>query len=315
MTSPKELQDVIDETLALLAPFQDGSTTRELSDVRLRSLLKQCEDECAEIAATGREPIRTIHHFACTGGTLLSRCIEAQPNTVLLSEIDPHSSLSLKVATFAPHDIIRQAQIGLRPLADEAVSAVFMGGISAMHQQLTDRGQRLVLRDHAHSHFCTAVDPSSRPLLRAVLAARFPVRSIVTVRHPLDSFLSLRQNGWVMFSPDTLDEYARRYCLFLDAYDDCDMLRYEDFVTDPDRYAKTMTTVLELAYEAHWRDVISVIKMTGDSGRNSGDITLRPRRAMPEDLRSECRKSTHYLTLCQRLNYDADPDTPPQVII
>ena len=33
--------------------------------------------------------IRTIHHLACTGGTLISKCISSMPETALISEINP----------------------------------------------------------------------------------------------------------------------------------------------------------------------------------------------------------------------------------
>ena len=65
-------------------------------------------DLCAQHeAVVFSEPIRTIHHFACTGGTLISKCIATMPNTQMLSEVDPLSTmLQSKKPKFALTDII-----------------------------------------------------------------------------------------------------------------------------------------------------------------------------------------------------------------
>ncbi len=306
MPVPDELRSAIQQALALLSPDGETSYERSSSHETLPSLLKQCKEECAVLDATTPEPLRTLHHFACTGGSLLARCIQAQPNTVLLSEIDPFSSLDRNSIAFAPLDILKQALVGLRSLSDEGIEATFLGGMTAMHEALCRQGQRLVLRDHTHSHFCTEAEPMGRPLIRTVLEKRFVLRSLVTVRHPLDSYLSLRRNDWVMFSPGTLDEYCRRYLLFLDSYDETPVLRYEDFVVDPAHHAERMGGLLQLPYNAHWQDMISVITVTGDSGRRSDEIGPRERRAVPDDLAEECAQGAQYIALCGQLGYDPD---------
>ena len=311
MNSKRKLLSVIDETLALLNETHQSADDKPPPEEPLPSLLKRCEDACEMLDAHDQTPVRVIHHFACSGGTLLSRCIEAMPNTVLLSEIDPLSPIPLWKVDFAPYDLIRQSQTSLRPLDETGVIETFLASLEAMNASHARTGRRLVIRDHTHSHFCTEIAPEDRPTIGEMIQERFPLRSLITVRHPLDSFLSLRSNGWVHFRPDTLDEYCRRHNLFLDAYADAPILRYEDFIADPDSGARRIVEMLELPFTSHWRDLLPVIEVSGDSGRKSDTIELRPRRRVSEDLLSEADESQSYATLCSRLDYNQSPEEPP----
>ena len=37
----------------------------------------------------GKPLLRTIHHLACTGGTVISKCLAAMPDVALISEVNP----------------------------------------------------------------------------------------------------------------------------------------------------------------------------------------------------------------------------------
>lgn len=310
MSTPGRLLAEIDETLALLDDKRVENSNEQAPKELLPSLLKQCEEACESLESDAKDPIRAIHHFACTGGTLLSRCIEAMPNTVVLSEIDPLSTILLNKSDFAPSDLIRQSQTNLRPLPDRDVIATFLASLEVMHKSYRRAGRRLVIRDHTHSQFCMSPNPNDRPNLHEILGEKFEVSSIVTVRHPLDSFISLRRKKWVMFEPDSLDEYCRRYLLFLETYRNTPILRYEDFVEEPQRSSAFLADSLMLAHTEHWRDLLPVIELTGDSGRKGDEIEPRQRREVPGPLIEEARHSRRYHNLCERLNYDADPAAP-----
>lgn len=314
MSAHRDLLLSIEETLSLLEKTRDADPKGPVPAEPLPSLLKDCEAACAALDAVEPEPIRTIHHFACTGGTILSRCIEAMPNTVLLSEIDPLSTIPLRKASFAPLDILQQSQTGLRPLDDTGVTETFLAGLTAMHEAHLRTGRRLVIRDHTHSHYCTETDPAARPTIHALLRDRFALRSLVTVRHPLDSFISLEKNGWVMFTPKTLEEYCRRYLLFLNAYDDTPVLRYEDFVNDPDHFSKKIAETLALPFTDHWRQILPVISVTGDSGRSGDEIAPRARQDVSSDLLRASQESAHYKLLCVRLGYNDAATGDPLVM-
>jgi hypothetical protein len=300
------LLDVVEDALSLLGDYQ--ASADDLRPVRepLPSLLAQCDVFGAAARAAQPEPLRTIHHLACTGGTLISKCLALMPNAVALSEIDPLSRLGLseRVRRFAPTDIILGMRASLRAGDDALAAEVALAALASLRDRLQTRGQTLVLRDHPHSQFFTADAFDSRPTLRALLAPALALRSVVTVRHPVDSLLALRHNGWVHYRPDTVDEYCRRALAFLDAHAGLPILRYEDFVADPEAILTQLCRHLDLPYRAGTPDLIAVVRMSGDSGRGGDEIVPRPRRAMPPGLPAELRDSLPFGQLCARLGYD-----------
>jgi hypothetical protein len=257
-------------------------------------------------------PVRTIHHFACTGGTLISRGLQSQPNTLLLSEVDPLSTLQFKTqrSRFAPTDPILLARGALNPIDETTAVEMFVASVKALHGRMRQIGRHLILRDHAHSHYCTEVDWSARPGLANMLVGVVPLRSIVSVRHPIDSFIALERNNWCHFSPFTLEEYSRRYLAFLSAYEHVPIVRYERFVSDPDETMREICMHLALSYNPDWKALISIMKMSGDSGRRGDKIAPRSRRDYTEDLVQEAQASVSYLDLCQRLGYDGEISGP-----
>ncbi|HBG97401.1 MAG TPA: sulfotransferase family protein [Rhodobacteraceae bacterium] len=304
---PRSLIEGLQQALDLLDAYKDTNLPIEEPVEPLPSLLAQCEELCAQIPQP--DPIRTIHQFACTGGTLISKSVALMPQVTLLSEIDPLSLLNIEQNTkmaFAPSDIIYGARTALRPVDAATVEAVFEASVKTLHQALMDIGRHLVIRDHAHSQFCTTVDFDGRPTLREQLLPEFSVQSIVLVRHPLDSYLSLRLNGWCHFLPDTLEEYSRRYLAFLDRHDGLCIFQYEEFVSDPERVMQSVCRALELPFLPGFHGLLGIVQMSGDSGRSSSKIESRPRRTVPEAVRTETASSPCYLQLCERLGYSCD---------
>ncbi len=303
--STDSLRHSLEDALDLLKDYIPDQTLQARVLEPLPSLLEQCEALCARNPAT--EPVRTIHHMACTGGTLFAKCLAVMPNVTLLSEIDPLSTMMLPRSgdrLFAPTDIIYGARSALRPVDTATVERVFTASAEALHQALCETGQRLVLRDHAHSQFCTEVDFTQRPTLREMLSSRQQPLSVVTVRHPLDSFLSLRLNGWDQFSPFTLEEYARRYAAFLARYDRVRLWRYEDFIEDPNGVLQDICAALNLPFMAQAEDFLSIVSLSGDSGRTANRIGRRSRHQVPEEILDAIAHSTAYADLCTSLGYD-----------
>lgn len=303
----RDLQKSLEDALDLLQDYNSGQLLPNRSIEPLPSLLEQCEALCSRVPDP--EPVRSLHHFACTGGTVIAKSVALMPNVTLLSEIDPLSTLALPKEgqiTFAPSDIIYAARTALRPVDEQIVERMFDDTIETLHQALCQKGRHLVLRDHTHSHFCTDVDFDKRPTLREQLLRHHPVRSVITVRHPLDSYLSLQANGWMHFEPGDLQHYCQRYRAFLDRYPDIRIFLYEDFIHDPETVLQDICSELELPYVPGTVDLLSAVTMSGDSGRKSNRIGKRPRRAVPEALQAEAANSSDYTDLCRTLGYAPD---------
>lgn len=300
------LQAELEKTIDLLQRSGLGQRVSVPAEP-LTSLLEQCQAVSAEIASRSR--LRMIHHFACTGGTLVSKCIAALPNTILASEIDPLSRLGAATAQgkppFAPTDLIGGILNAPRHVSDAAITQIFKSSVTASLSALSGQGLALVLRDHPHSHFCTETEISSRPTVREMLSEEIEVLSVVTVRHPLDSFLSLEHNNWIHFAPRTLDEYCRRYHLFLDRHTPLPLIKYEDFQDDPEKSLREICDHLSIDYSPLALDTFWVVALSGDSGRKSRVISKRARRDIPDKVLDEIRKSTQYEKLCLRLGYSS----------
>lgn len=305
MSESEALLHSIEEALGLLQDRTAPPARQALVTQPLSSLLEKCQQTSAEIAARPPEPIRTIHHFACTGGTLFSKCLAVMPNTQLLSEVDPLSPL-MRSLVFAPSDLILHLQHGRWTAGPDVLGDVFLAGLQVLYDHSNTNGTRLVLRDHTHSHFCTGAKIPDRPTFQALIAQKFPALSVVTVRHPLDSFLSLKYQGWVQFSPQTLDEYCKRYLVFLEYYEGVAVFKYEDFVADTDKTLAAICAVLQVPFVPDVLDLLSVVGLTGDSGRGGLVIEKHARRPVPEEVAAECLSSAAYATLCARLGYDPD---------
>jgi hypothetical protein len=305
MTASKiaeSLSHELKEALALLEDYrqEDVGTDSE----PLPSILDECLALSSEFQPP--EPIRSFHQLACSGGTMISKCIAALPNVVLLSEIDPLSRMEVakpgEKPRFAPSDVIHALNHATRKIEDSIRIAAFRASIDAVVTGLEKSGMRMVLRDHSHSQFFTDVDASARPTVLEILKQAFPTVSLISVRHPLDCFLGLSSNGWTHFKPFTLEEYSLRATQFLDFHDSCARLRYEDFVEDPQGQLERICDILALPFEPLAIDMIGAIRISGDSGRSSTTISARPRRAVPEEIEKQ-RASGAYVALCERLDY------------
>lgn len=303
-----KLAAAIDDALDLLKDLPVIRELASVSDQAPGSLLDQCISLCAQQQVSISEPIRTVHHFACTGGTLISKCLAAMPNIQLISEVDPLSTPQKQSGKplFAPTDIATLARQSTRGTSQGLIIEFFLSSLSLLYSETTLAGQRLILRDHSHSHFCTGAAVPERPSLRALVVSRFPVLSIITVRHPLDSYMSLRTNNWVQFSPSSFDEYCNRYIAFLECYQDVPVVRYEDFVGAPQDVMKTICRLLDIPFSDQFIELFDVFDLTGDSGRRGAAIEPRHRRSVDDSTADELGRSFSYRNLLDRLNYPED---------
>ncbi|MDU8930028.1 hypothetical protein RXV86_21795 [Alisedimentitalea sp. MJ-SS2] len=303
-----QLRQELEQARALLpdpATLDPATDRRSPPPKDLATALKSCQRLLKGRPALDRPAIRTIHHMACTGGTLLSQCIAAMPNTQLLSEIDPTSRAAPQIM-FGPTDLTRLLRNASRPSGSALEIKVFLAGLKVIYEDNTRAGSSLILREHSHDHFHSGDLEPSRSTLHEILKDHYPLHSLVTVRHPLDSYLGLLKNHWLNFPDASFTEYCRRYLLFLDRHAGLDILRYEDFVTDPETHMQWICDHFELRFEPEFTHLFGAIHLSGGSGRRGNEISLRPRRPLPDGLSGELEDNEPYARLCTRLDYSAD---------
>lgn len=302
----QRLLDALDQALEVASEFTGGSAVVPATEgASPESLLDQCLALC-RAGSVPPEPVRTLHQMACTGGTLFAKCVASMPNVQLLSELEPLSLMQLDPESprFCPTDLAMQLRQSTRGTSDAFLAKLFQDSLIAIHRETIANGQRLVLRDHAHSTYCQDMAGADRPSLRKLVAEVMPTLSMVFVRHPLDSYLGLMANQWIGFDGG-LDAYCHRYLRFLDDHAGLPVLRYEDFLDDPEARMRGVCEYLQLPYSGYFAGMFDVYRLSGDSGRSGVVIEPRPRRELPDTaLVRERDGSPHYKTLLQRLDYE-----------
>nr|WP_321442513.1 hypothetical protein [uncultured Cohaesibacter sp.] len=264
-----------------------------------------CMELIDDLPVLVEEPIRTVHHLACTGGTLITKCLASMPNVLMLNEVDPLSRLiqNPKAPSFTPTDMIALAAQGDFEIDNSVRIEMFLVALEALKSRMEQVGRVLVLRDHSHSHYNVGDSIPNRPTFREIVAKKYRVCSVVTVRDPIDSFLSLRNKGWNShFTPSDFNEYCCRYLAFLDGYPNTEIIRYEDFIEKPEDVAAQMCEHLELAFIPEFKSIFFQFHFSGDSGRGGDVIKKHPPREIG-DLKSEIKASESYKILVDRLGY------------
>ena len=303
----------IEQARALIAdlPYSSFDTAvNPAPDASLKHLIDECQDLVKSAPNMPKPKVRLLHHFACTGGTLVARCLGVMPNVQLLSEVDPLSTQS-DAQKFRPTDLAFLARSGTRPTDAATTVAIFQAGLDIVMEQAQQKGLQVVLRDHPHSMYCHDSAVPDRPTLRAIIKDKHPVLSLVTLRHPLDSYLSLMHNGWVHFTPHTLEEYAQRMTRFLSDHDTSPHIRYEDILADPAKEIANACHILDLTFKDNLVNLTSDVPLSGDSGRSGSKFTVRTRRPVSQTLAQETRDSPTYTALCVQLGYNPDPAAAP----
>lgn len=246
--------------------------------------------------------LRTIHHLACTGGTVISKCLAAMPDVALISQVNPFNRFGHK---FEPTNPLLLLERSYRQLSTDEITDEFKRQIEHLYQICHQDDVDLLLRDHSHTDFCMGSAPSTLCPIADLLSKDYKLLSVVTVRHPLDSYLGLLAQGWEnQFSPSNLEEYSRRYLAFLKRYSTYPALRYEDFCAQPEGFMERLCSMLEISYSECFIGRFGTISLSGDSGRKSLDtIKQRPRRALPEQVIVEIASSESYYELLGQLGY------------
>jgi len=249
-----------------------------------------------------KQVIRSIHHFACTGGTLISKCIATMPDVALISEINP---MNRRESRFTPTNPLLQLERGHRAFSTEEIIEIFKKQIEQAIDICAKDDVDLVLRDHSHTDFCMGKKETSQCAILDHLSKDHELLSIVTVRHPLDSYLSMRERGWHNhFQPNGIHEYCRRYLKFIKKYSSIKIVKYEDFCDEPQRTMEIISRILKISYDTNFINTYGQVQLSGDSGRvNLERIERRERRVIPEEVRLEIENSEFYGQLLERLNY------------
>jgi len=240
--------------------------------------------------------IHTLHHLSASGGTLISKCLASMPNVVLLSEINPR----VTTQGFNPFDPIQQLT-KYNLLTPSERQDIFLDRIALISRKCQQNQQALIIRDHTHSDFLLN-HLSTQNNLRSTLETQYDLQPVLTLRNPIDSWLAMIPQGWHK-QVKTFDCYCDRYLQLLNTYQDCPYYLYEDFVEQPDLILQQICNDYGITFDLSYQQKFSKIKLSGDSGRSSGEIITRPRRKYSQSFVKEVNQSANFQKICQRLGY------------
>lgn len=305
----KLLNKELNDALTLLNGKVDCLDSNGLTAGSLSEGSQSLLNRCAQISnqrESEKPVVRVIHHFACSGGTLFSKCIAALPNVYLLSEMHPTTrhGIDWSTAQYTPRDVITQAMFARVPYVEELASRIFIEDIITVYEHLNSLGGKLVIRAHTHADYCFEGETPNVDTITRLLAPHFELKHLVTVRNPIDAFMSLRQNGWVHFCPNTFDEYCGRFLRFLDGFQRVEIVSYEDLVESPYDTIEHCTDLLDLDFTEEIFDYLDIFKVSGDSGRTGKKIAPRPRKSITDEYRQEIMSSNNFRMLCEQYGFE-----------
>lgn len=254
--------------------------------------------------------IRILHQLARSGGTVICRCLASMDRVVLLSEIHP-----LGGRMFNPLQQAMDWYGLLRPAELEAArnsKLSFSAAILLIARRCEEQGKLLVIRDWNHLDYIGIpfTQPQYRPALCESLQAELELVRFVTVRHPLDQWLSLISNPW--FADHLpLRKYLKGVRRFSEMATEIGFLHYEDFAADSDAALQKLCTRLELPFDTGYRDRWATYEhITGDvlPGRSkAGEIEPLPRQHLSQELIQRMTSRADYQRILKLLAYSEWP--------
>jgi len=304
------LQGELEQALALIRDNQSAGETKPSGEYlpSLASLANSDSllERCAEVVSTsdhGKPELRVVRHLACSGGTLISKCLAAMPNVFLLSELHPSSNLHMSGSKpkFLPQDVLTQARYSRLPDVEELAKKVFTESVKLTEEHVTGRGGQLIIRAHSHSDYCVGDQLSEGCAVTELLNKHFDIKTVATIRDPVDSYLALKKNNWVHFQPDSFDEYCRRVLAFIDDQRDAAIFSYDEFVNDPVSQMKAICGFLDLKFDDSFMFTFGAFSVTGDSGRSGDVISQRDRGPISEGFSEEVETSSFYKEIKSRI--------------
>ncbi|MHC4976191.1 MAG: hypothetical protein ACYTF7_06255 [Planctomycetota bacterium] len=246
------------------------------------------------------QPIRYLHHMACSGGSIIARCLAAMPGVALLSEVHPDMGMRARASA------LKQAQLAYSLLSEDEIHEHFVRQIETIHANASAQSLHLVIRDHLHADL---IAPGHfRHLTWECLDKLAPSLRCASVRHPIDVWLGLQHNNWLEW---TIPQYCARLVHVARSAAQTGFIRYEDFTLDPSDAMERLCARLEISFDPEFlSNVESVAHITGASGRQRLPIEPRPRRECSNETLTTFNACPAYHETLDILGY-THPDAYP----
>jgi len=222
--------------------------------------------------------IRLIHNLPRSGGTIISKCISAQKDVVLLSEIHPDGNEMIKKMfpkKNISRDPISQSVRWYNLFTSSEIEEFknkklnFEDKIEIILKKCEINNKKLVIRDWSYLDYLSLPykEPSFENKLYNVLSKKYQIYNFSVIRHPIEIYLSMinrvrliRENyqSINIFLPVYI-----KYCKFIKKFN---YYKFEDFCLSVDQTVKKMCSSLKLEFNHEYKKKLKDIKITGDPG-------------------------------------------------
>jgi len=273
----------------------------------------------------------TIHHACCTGGSIISQILASATNSILISEINPFQSIRDKRIEpfFDPTAILWHLVYNSKEISQTHKLKYFFCQLDISIEHAKGLQKNLLLRDHTHSTFNFSdkdiffmnkkLGSQFLETIRYFYALKskdfdfIQIKPIISIRHPLDSFIAARKKGWLLpycgGGEINLENYCKgilKFQNYMEKEKSAKVIRYEDICINISDCLKKTFFDLNIDYQIPSLDEINLIKVTGKSGRKTENISLRERliEDVDNELKNQIEVSKYYKEYCKLNKYN-----------
>ena len=218
--------------------------------------------------------IRLIHNLPRSGGTIMSKCLGAQKDVVLLSEIHPNGVEILKRMNKECDlgDPIFQAQEWNDLFEKEEYEKIknfnydFEEKIQLIVEKVEKKNKKLIIRDWSFVDYfgIPFIQPTYKNSIIESLNKKFDILNFYILRHPLELYISCFKSLSFFKDNYKFDFFIKGYeNFFSDTLKD-KIFTYEDFNNNPQDNLKKMCKILKINFDDDFIENLKKIKLTGD---------------------------------------------------
>lgn len=196
--------------------------------------------------------IRFLLALDGAGAPLVTQCLGAMSNIVMLSRIHPTG-----VNRINP---IEQAYKWFGLLTDADIERMksqpdwpYLEIMQMIAERADAKGQTLIIADWSDLDFIgdkPISELSGIFLHPTALEARLDPTSVALVRHPVDQWIHLKNQ----LGPNapSIEIFLRGYRRFSDCLEGIEIIRFEEFLADPAKVLQTLCGYLDVPFNSDW---------------------------------------------------------------
>tara|TARA_B100000886_G_scaffold331619_1_gene283341 strand:- start:740 stop:1540 length:801 start_codon:yes stop_codon:yes gene_type:complete len=218
--------------------------------------------------------IRLIHNLPRSGGTIISKCLSAQRDIVLLSEIHPEGVEIWKKMKKPSKigDPIYQSQKWYNLFSKKEYEKItntnlnFLEKIDLIYEKTNEFNKKLILRDWSFIDFFgfPYAEPTFKNCIFESLIKKFDISNFYILRHPLEQYISCFNSFSFFRKLYNFDFFIRSYEKYLSFAVKNKIFKYEDFSLNTENILKEMCKILDINFDKDYLSKLNDINITGD---------------------------------------------------